>query len=116
MENVNVDEFVRNGGRIFRRREEAPGLPEVEMRTITVAYRRVNGNIEYGASIHRKEGPSQLFARKPHNTTAVHRLTHNPVVIPDQDFGHPNERESYIRECLRTHGCADRTEPEEDSE
>lgn len=116
MENVNVDEFVRNGGRIFRRVEDAPGLPDVERRTITIAYRRVNGTIEYGASIHKKEAPDQLFVRKPHNQTAVRRLSLAPVVIPDLDFDHPNERESYIRECLRTHGCSHRVSDSEPNE
>lgn len=94
---INVDQFVRSGGKIFHRREGN--------RIVTVAYVNDGEVIRYGATVHRRAYPSDVWVRKMHNQTALKRLKTAPVSIQNQEFDHVSNREQYIREAMFTSGC-----------
>lgn len=96
---MNVESFVKNGGRIKHVKEGK--------RIITLAYRQSDGEILYGASMFRQE-PGSIYNRKRLNSTAVERCTRFPVTIADSDMSTP-DRVSYIRSALRVHGVANRS-------
>lgn len=99
VDSSDVVNFVQSGGRIFHRREDG--------RTVTVAYRRENGKILYGATMFRPPGS---WVRKAHNFTAVKRQMTAPVEIPDIDAPHSTDRENYIREKLMKFGVKNHTD------
>lgn len=94
---ANVQDFLGDGGRIFRRRSGN--------RTITVAYFRCNGQIAYGATIHRKESTSDQWDRKAHNSTAVSRCVDLPIIVSDIEVERVEQRDDFVRDCLISHGC-----------
>lgn len=100
-------EFIANGGRIFRLCD-----PKTRGgRVITVAYKRVENEetgareIHYGAAIFRPEpGEKVSFVRKPHNRTAIHRALNLTVVVPDIEGDDFNAFKNYMRKTLYRHG------------
>lgn len=93
----SAKDFVHSGGRLFRRHQGR--------RTITVAYRTDGDTISYGATIHSKDKPSDVWVRRAHNAWAIERLENAPVVIPNIDFDKAYEREDYIRAAMIKNGC-----------
>jgi len=104
---MKVQDFINSGGRIARIKEQN----SKSNRTITIAYMRVDGFIEYGATIHRQNAAADQFNRKAHNATAVARFANAPVWVADIEVERSEQRETFLRECLRDHGCFTNDQP-----
>jgi len=99
---IEVQAFLNNGGRIMRLRDFTPSGIE---RTITVALKRVIQDNEkkvlYGVAVHKQHDPRDTFDRKGHNFTAVGRCLRCPVIMPDMgDKGKVSEDVFTIAELI----------------
>jgi len=92
--------------RYFYRREDQKRLGKE--RIITVAYRhnQDTGETSYGATIFRKDSPSDTFSKKTHRGTANSRLDKRPVIITIDGAATLDEVEDEIRSAIRTYGVS----------
>lgn len=94
-----VQDFLRSGGRIFHNRRGRS--------SVTVAYRYAgDGEIDYGATVHKRTSNADQWNRKDHNYTAINRCMSIPVTVADVPEMGPRERNHYLRQCVVSQGCS----------
>ena len=95
---MNTQEFLQSGGRIVRQRKGR--------RVITIAYQRKGDQIVYGATIFRKERPTEQWSKAGQRQIAIDRLVRSPVVVQAaRNFESMREMDHFVRKCLLVHGC-----------
>lgn len=97
-----VQDFLQSGGRIFHNRRGRS--------SVTVAYRFIEGEIDYGATVHKRTTNADQWNRKDHNYTAVNRCLSIPVTVSDVPEMGPRERIHYLRQCVVSNGCCSEEE------
>lgn len=104
---MNTQEFLQSGGRIVRQRKGR--------RVITIAYeyQQKGDLIVYGATIFRKEHPTEQWSKAGQRQIAIDRFIRSPVFVY-RPKGCPRfagrEMDHFVRKCLLVHGCQSKYE------